>query len=197
MKSRCAWLLGLIGTLATILVFASSPAAEKSHMLTNISPRKFADSLHAVIAGNRAAYLQLVSDRLGAEGGPLKVSQDWRAEGCLPTHAQFLRQAATDIQRRGAEFSYALRGHSPINGSHGPQTATEQAGMDFLSHNPGTNFYAQESLGGRSYFTALYPDRATSASCVDCHNRHPHSPRRDFRPGDLMGAVVVRVPLEF
>jgi hypothetical protein len=196
MKSRFAWLAVLTGTLAAIWLFAAEPAGDKNHKLTTISPRKFADSLHAVIAADRAAYLRLVNDRLAVEGGPLKVCQEWRTEKCLPTHAQFLREAATDIQRRGAEFSYALRGLWPINPNHGPQTATEKTGLDFLRQNVATNFYAEEMLGGRSYFTALYPDRA-SASCADCHNRHPASPRHDFQAGDTMGAIVVRVPLEF
>jgi len=34
-------------------------------------------------------------------------------------------------------------------------------------------------------------------SCVECHNPHPRSPKRDFKSGDVMGALVVRVPLEF
>jgi len=197
MKSRFAWLAVIPATLAAIWVFAAEPAGDKDHKLTTISPRKFADCLHAVIVADRAAYLRLVSDRLAVAGGPLRVSQEWRAEQCLPTHAQLLREAATDIQRRGAEFSYALRGIWPINPNHGAQTATEKAGMDSLKQNTGTNFYAHEMLGGRSYFTAIYPDRATSASCVDCHNGHPGSPRHDFREGDLMGVIVVRVPLEF
>jgi len=32
---------------------------------------------------------------------------------------------------------------------------------------------------------------------VDCHNQHPASPRKDLKVGDVMGGVVVRVPLEF
>lgn len=186
---------GVIG--AALLLFAAAPPPAGSHHLTNISPRKFADSLHAVIAADRAVYGRLIVDRLAGADGPTKVSREWRADQCLPTHAQLLREAATDIQRRGAEFSYALRGVSPINPGHGPQTAIEEAGLEFLRQHPGTNFYSAESLGGRGYFTAIYPDRATTAACVECHNRHPESPRRDFREGDLMGAIVVRVPLEF
>ena len=32
---------------------------------------------------------------------------------------------------------------------------------------------------------------------MECHNQHPRSPRRDFKLNDVMGAIVVRVPLEF
>jgi hypothetical protein len=52
-------------------------------------------------------------------------------------------------------------------------------------------------LGGRSYFTAIYADRATLPSCVECHNRHPASPRRDFKADEVMGALIIRLPLEF
>ena len=66
-----------------------------------------------------------------------------------------------------------------------------------MARHPLENYYVEEELGGRSYFTAVYADRATLPSCVECHNRHPRSPRRDFKLNDLMGALVVRVPLEF
>lgn len=190
--------LALVGAAgAAWWLFAAEPPDDKAHKLTTISPRQFADALHAVIAADRQAYARLVVDRLAADSGPLKVSQDWRAEHCLPTHAQLLREAATDIQRHGAVFSYTLRSLWPINPAHGPQTETEQVGLEFVARHPGTNYYTEESLGGRSYFTAIYADRATLRSCVDCHNRHPASPRRDFREGDVLGGLVVRVPLEF
>ncbi len=38
--------------------------------------------------------------------------------------------------------------------------------------------------------------RLLKASCVECHNTHPDSPKRDFKLGDVMGGVVVTLPLE-
>jgi hypothetical protein len=190
MKSHFTAGLILVGTALAAWVFAAAPTADKSHKLTTISPRKFADALHAVIAADRDAGLRLFSvaapGAVAGAAGPAGV-----------THAQLLREAATAIQRRGAEFSYALRGKWPVNPNQGPQTRTEEVGLDFLARNASTNFYAEEMLGGRSYFTAIYPDTATSAACVDCHNQNPASPRHDFRVGELMGAIIVRVPLEF
>ncbi len=108
-----------------------------------------------------------------------------------------LRSAAQNIQKGGAEFSYALRSLWPINENSGPQTDAEQTGLEYVRRHPGENYYTEELLGGRGYFTALYADRATLSCCVDCHNQHPRSPRRDFKLNEVMGAVVVRVPLEF
>ena len=73
----------------------------------------------------------------------------------------------------------------------------EEAGLEAVLKNPADPYYIDEELGGRSYFTAIYADRATLPSCVSCHNQHPLSPRKDFKQGDVMGAIVVRVPLEF
>jgi hypothetical protein len=162
-----------------------------------VSTRKMADSLHAVIAADRQAYSELVVQRLHADEKKLSVSQNWRETHGLPVHAQLLRSAAQGIQKRGAEFSYTLRSLWPINSNSGPQTAVEQTGLEHVTKHPGENYYTEELLGGRSYFTAIYGDRAILPSCIDCHNQHPQSPRRDFKTNDIMGAIVIRVPLEF
>lgn len=186
---------------ATSALICAMPAAdksgEKSHKLTSISPRKMADSLHAVIAADREAYARLIVQRLHADEQRLPATENWREAHGLPVHAQMLREAGQNIQKRGAEFSYTLRSLWPINGNYGPQTEVEQAGLEHVARHPGENYYTEELLGGRSYFTAIYADRATLPSCVACHNQHPRSPRRDFKLDEVMGAMVVRVPLEF
>lgn len=160
-------------------------AEEKAHKLTTVSTRKMADSLHAVIAADQRAYAELVAK---VQGG---------AAEALPAHAALLRHAAQSIQKQGAEFSYTLRSLTPINPNNGPQSEVEQTGLEFVAQHPDEAFYREEELGGRSYFTAVYAERATLSSCVECHNQHAGSPRRAWKVGDVMGAVVVRVPLEF
>ena len=187
--------LGVGAAAVAFLAFSQSP--EKAHKITMISTRKMADSLHAVIAADRAAYVRLVVERSAAKPGGASANTASPEGNGLPGHAQLLREAAVSIQKGGAEFSYALRSLWPINASHGPQTEVEQTGLEFVASHPGTNYYTEETLGGRSYFTAVYADTAASASCVDCHNRHAGSPRKDFKTGDVMGGIVVRVPLEF
>jgi hypothetical protein len=182
---------------AALWLFAAENPTGKAHKLTTISPRKFADSLHAAIVADREAYLRLVVERLAARQPAGPSLQDRPGEDGLPSHAQLLREAATRVQRRGAEFSYTLRGRWPLNPAGGVQTDTEQQGLESVAARPETAFYAEETLGGRAYFTAIYADRATSAACVDCHNAHPKSPRRDLQVGEVMGALVIRVPLEF
>lgn len=184
MRTRTLAALAVAGGLLAG-AFAAQPTAEKAHKLTSVSTRKLADSLHAVIVADRDTYLAQVVEPAGTN------------HAALPSHAHMLRLAAQGIQQRGAEFSYTLRSLWPVHPKNGPQTQVEQDGLDRVLKSPGQPVYVEEELGGRSYFTAIYAERATRTSCVECHNRNPASPRRDYRPDDVLGALVVRVPLEF
>jgi hypothetical protein len=196
MNQRSFSLLAVLGA-ALWAALAIGASSQKSHKLTTFSPRKMADSLRAVIVADRLAYAQLIVQRLHADEHRLTATEDWRQAHGLPVHAQMLRHAAQQLQQKGAEFSYTLRSLWPINANHGPQTQVEQEGLRFVAAHPDQNYYTEELLGGRSYFTAIYADRAVLPSCLDCHNQHPRSPRRDFKTNEVMGALVIRLPLEF
>ena len=92
-------------------------------------------------------------------------------------------------------FSYSLISLWPINKQNEPKTDAEKEGLKYMEDNPGKNFYKTETLGGSSYFTAIYPDVAVSSACTDCHNDHKDTPKSDFKIGDTMGGVVIRIPL--
>ena len=154
-------------------------------------PQELADALHAVIAADQETYGRLVLQACPPGGAP---GPD---EVLMAMHARMLRQASEAVQQQGAEFHYVLRSLWPINPKNGPETDTEKTGLRFVADHPGTNYYAGESLGGRRYFTAVYAEAATVNACADCHNRNAANPRKDFKTGDVMGGLIVRVPLEF
>jgi len=158
--------------------------------VVTFKPQEMADALHAVIAADREVYSKYFEQHRAAEESANRSSQ-------LPIPAHLLRQASEAVQQKGAEFHYVLRSLWPINPKNGPETDKEKEGLKFVVDHPEANFYSEESLGGRLYFTAVYPDRAGAASCVDCHNQHKDSPKKNFKQGDIMGGMVVRVPLEF
>ena len=94
-------------------------------------------------------------------------------------------------------FTYSLLSLWPINKQNAPKTEAEIAGLKFISDNKGTtNYYTEEVLGGQKYYTAVYADVAVSAACVKCHNNHDDSPKTDFALNDVMGGVVIRLPLK-
>jgi len=184
MKHRTQFILagGLI--LLVIVSIARVAAEEKSHKSTTVSMRKMADSLHAIIVADQQVYSEKAAPHSGQTNG-------------LLGHAQVLRLAAQRIQTAGAEFSYTLRSLTPVNPNQGPQTDAEKAGLEHTAKNPEDPYYSEELLGGRSYFTAVYPYRATLPACANCHNREPRSPRHDFKTNDVLGGIIIRIPLEF
>jgi hypothetical protein len=93
------------------------------------------------------------------------------------------------------QFTYSLQSIWPVNKQNAPRTDMEKEGLQFVADNPGKNFYGTEALGDVSYFTAVYADVAVSPACVSCHNEHIDSPKTDFALGEVMGGVVIRVPL--
>ena len=174
-----------------------SKAAAKGPPEVTFKPQEMADALHAVIAADRDVYSRHILQRLGTDEKLVKVSGHWQEDKALPLPAQVLRLGSEVVQRNGAEFHYILRSLWPLNPSNAPETPTEKKGLDTVLERPDTNYYSEESLGGRRYFTAVYADRATVSSCVECHNAHPAAAKKDFKVGDVMGGIIVRVPLEF
>jgi len=174
-----------------------SAAVSKTPPEVTFKPQEMADALHAVIAADRDVYAQHILQRLASDEKLVKVSEHWQEDKTLPLPAQVLKMGSETVQRGGAEFHYILRSLWPLNAKNGPETATEKKGLQAVTEHPEINFYSEESLGGRRYFTAVYPDRASVESCVECHNHHPAAAKKDFKLGDVLGGIVVRVPLEF
>ena len=42
-------------------------------------------------------------------------------------------------------------------------------------------------------FKGLVADFAIEQSCADCHNHHPNNVKKDFKKGDMMGAIIIRL----
>ena len=178
---------------------ASSGAVDNARGLT---PKKFADAVHAVMMADRTVYASQVVTRLKKQSSPVKPDEYWQDETtghAIPLPAQMFRMGAELVSEDPeAGFTYSLKSLWPLNAQHKPASDFEVEALTFLKDNPGENFYAEEELGGKPYFTAFYPDRAVAEACWTCHNEHsnrqPEYP--EFAKGDVMGAVAVRVPLE-
>ena len=70
-----------------------------------------------------------------------------------------------------------------------PKTQAEEDALKKLAANPATGIITFED---GNQFKGIAADLAIAESCVSCHNAHPRSPKKDFKKGDLMGAIVVR-----
>ena len=168
-----------------------------SESKSGIDPKVHTDSLFAVMNADRTNYTKLIIKRLGPAGaGAIAPEEHWQDfENGAPLPAQMFRAGAEAVNEMTDAFTYSLQSKWPINKQNAPKTPLEKEGLDYIAANPGSNFYGEETLGDVTYFTAVYPDVAVSDACTICHNEHKDTPKTDFKVGEVMGGVVIRVPL--
>jgi len=175
------------------LLFA---AASRAVDPPGIPPETVADYLHSVIEADRTFYTIHVVERLQKSGGT-RAAEDWRAKkDVLPLPAQFLIESSELAATTGSKIRYRLISLWPINPKNAPDSPTEKRGLEMLRDHPERSVTATVKHGEQSYFQAIYADRAVSPTCVACHNSHPHSPKTDFSIHDVMGGLVIEIPLE-
>lgn len=195
MKLNKMLMTGAAIAVLPLIAACGGGAEEAAAPSGGIDPQTFADSLHAVMASDRAVYTKRVVNRLQNEEGVIKASEHFEDDKALPLPAQMFRFGAEAVAEKTDKFSYQLLSLWPINKQNAPTTDLEKEGLQYIVDNPGENFYGEEDLGGTRYFTAVYADPAVAPACVTCHNDHKDTPKTDFKLGDTMGGVVIRVPV--
>ena len=99
--------------------------------------------------------------------------------------AQFLKAAGRELD----DFELGLIGLTPIYKENLPKTKAEEDALKKLIASPSAGIVTFED---GNQFKGLAADFAIAESCVACHNAHPTSAKKDFKKGDVMGAIVVR-----
>lgn len=201
MKVRNTVIAIAFGTASAIGFTAYAASSTEAGMEKTITPRIMADALHLVMDSDRAVYTKRIVNRLAAKEKVITASEHFDDEKALVLPAQMFRFGSELVAERAEKkpdinFSYSLQSLWPINKQNAPKTDAEKEGLQYIVDNPGKNFYANEKLGDVTYFTAVYPDVAVSPVCASCHNEHKDTPKDDFKIGDTMGGVVIRIPVD-
>ncbi len=160
-----------------------------------IPPELVADYIHAVIEADRAVYADRVVQRLQNKEGVIKASEHFEADKALPLPAQMLRMGSQLVSEKGVGLRYALISPWAINKANLPKTDFEKQGISSVISDRTKPFRTIQEFNGKRYFMAVYADVAVSPACVGCHNDHAESPRKDFKVGDVIGGVVITLPL--
>lgn len=154
------------------------------------------DLLHLVMSSDRTVYTRMIVNRLAVQEKVITASEHFEDDKALVLPAQMFRFGSEMVAEETDAFSYSLLSLWPINKQNAPTTPLEIEGLEYIAENIGENFYGTEELGGQEYFTAVYPDIAVAEACSKCHNEHKDSPSTDFEGGDVMGGVVIRIPMD-
>lgn len=161
----------------------------------SIPAEKAAAYIYAVIKADRTLYTTEIVNRLQAKG-ITAASEHWEQENALLLPAQFLQHSGKLAAENGSGVRYRLIGLWPIYKRNAPASDLERNALESLQKNPNLPVTGIVASGQKQYFQAIYPDLAVSQACVDCHNGHLLSPKRDFKLNDVMGGIAITIPLE-
>jgi Protein of unknown function (DUF3365) len=190
------WLALAVGTTFTCLLgqWVFSAASKETDSPKGISPEIVAEYVHSVVQADRTFYQTEIVDRM-QEKGMVSASEHWRVDGGLPLPAQFLQESGRLMAKQGKTIRFRLISSWAINKEHRPTTEFERTGLMKILENTDRPYTAVTTVGGARVFQALYADKAVSQVCADCHNGHVKSPKRDFKAGDVMGGILLTIPL--
>ena len=124
----------------------------------------------------------------------IKFDENWRKDdveaGPLP--ALFLRGISSYIQKGDVPLSLFLGSDFPINAANKFEGKQAKLFTEIKADEKPKFFYDEEN----ALHTAMFPDFASAAPCVSCHNEHPETTKNDWKLGDVMGATTWSYPKE-
>jgi len=174
--------------------FVGPSSATTEETAVSLSIEKVADYVHAVIEADREVYTIHVVERLQSKG-VIVASENWEEKNTLPLPAQFLMESGRVMTRKGIGMQYRLISLWPINKRNVARSEFEKEGLGAILTHPTKPYTGFVKEGGVRYFQAIYPDLSVTQACIGCHNTHPDSPKRDFKINDVMGAIVISIPV--
>jgi len=186
--------------------------AARQRMLTQKYVKEYINGLmprqvrHSTIKSAEIATLQIVEDRKQyTKNIIVKLKKDGitnvhpnrnytNLDGGIPLPATFVQEVSSTINEKGV-YSYDLLSKWNINKNKNLRTDFERDAFDFLYQKDGKVF--SRFMEHNGIFTLRYAtaDVAGAEACVSCHNAHEDSPKKDFKLGDVMGILVVNIPI--
>ena len=165
-----------VSVLGLILVLPAGQAAD-------MTKGKAIEMVLATVKAARTVYVKGVM--ADAKKGGIKGNENWvKDDHGIMLPAQFVKEIGKEI--RG--FELGLIGTDPLYASNAAKSPAEKEMLAALA-------------GGKKVLTGkdgaktigMSADFAIVQGCADCHNKHPKTTKKDWKKGDFMGAIVVRM----
>lgn len=155
---------------------------------------KSARDISMQITADRAKYTNAIT-KAKKEVKGFKAEREWAGvNGGVPLPATFVQEVSDEVNRQGT-YRYDLLSKWNINRDKGLKTDFERDAFDAMQKDASKPFYKFEEHGGKFALRYATADVASAQGCVNCHNTLPGSLKTDYKLGDIMGILVVTVPL--
>jgi adenylate cyclase len=181
-------------TLITLSIYffvsAPAPLPDDTAVNAQIPVEKMFEILNDENKAVRSIWSKEIVGK-GKEVG-LKFEEHWKVPSTEagPLPALFLRETAKVLELDPTPLSLFLGSDFPIASSN-KFDGHQKKSLQSIRHTGKPEFFYNEDLKTHS---AMFADVAVAQACVDCHNKHPDSPKTDWKLNDIMGATTWSYP---
>ncbi|HWA48606.1 MAG TPA: adenylate/guanylate cyclase domain-containing protein [Dongiaceae bacterium] len=158
-----------------------------------------AEDLSSVISGIRGYYASNVVGRvLAAHGQNIKAAHNYAdVPGAIPIPATLSLELGQVISAQQGNISYRFVSDLPFKNRPSHELDKfEAAALNRLRLDPSQDVTDVHQSGFVNTFRFVTPV-VMGETCVNCHNTHPESPKRDWKVGDVRGIQEVIITQPF
>jgi len=193
MNSRLFQVFALLSLVLVVYLWVSAPPPlplAEARADEELTVRQLLEVCAAENAAVRALYTKEIVGAGKAVG--LAFDERWRDDdveaGPLP--ALFLRETARSLEKSPIRLGLFLGSDHPISKAN-LFTGLQAESFAQMRLDAAPKHFFVEDTG---LYSAMFPDLAVADACVDCHNEHPETTKRDWKLNDVMGATTWTYP---
>ncbi|MBO9700813.1 MAG: DUF3365 domain-containing protein [Sporocytophaga sp.] len=194
MKNKNLFILSLlIFVTLNVYLFVEAPSPLPEYTGKGAIVYSVEDAFRIVAMENNVVR-RLYTKEIVGEGikRNFKFDEHWRNESIEagPLPALFLRSVSSNLEKHSSPLGVFLGSDYPISPSN-KFSGKQQNLFNQIRKDRLPKFFFDDDT---KRYTAMFPDFASTITCVNCHNNHKDSPKRDWELGDMMGATTWTYP---
>jgi adenylate cyclase len=143
-------------------------------------------------------YSDAAADRAKLIPGITVTHAYLNQSGGIPLPSTFALELGNQISDQNPDMMVRLVSEYPFpwrKGKAGERDGLEKEALGFLQQAPRSEFVRFDQRNG--HVTLFYAEASImKQTCVECHNTHPDSPKKDWAVGDVAGLWEIRQPLD-
>ncbi|EKS00471.1 PF11845 family protein [Leptospira mayottensis 200901122] len=115
----------------------------------------------------------------------------------IPLPATIVKEFGEHLTRQFEGIRVELYSEYPFPNRHryGGLDDFQKDALSRLQKNPEYPYYTFQEIDSIPYVRYALADRM-QASCIQCHNTHPESPKKDWKVGDVRGILEISMPVK-
>jgi methyl-accepting chemotaxis protein len=142
----------------------------------------------------RGYYTEKVVAKAKARGMKIDFVHEGKAD-TIPLPATMIHELSQRFGQDGKGISLQLYSDFPFpNRADRVLDPWQKGAIESLRRDPESVVVRQEG-GATPRVRVAIADRMVDLACIQCHNTHPLSPKKDWRLGDMRGVLEVDAPL--